>query len=102
MLITMSIVLVATGTTLLFLRQQEQQARSTQFIQHALAQARLVAEYAVSPLVFDDNKGGHELLAKLAQEPNVLYVQISDARGRVFTEVKPPGTTVPRLSLAAG
>src|SRR5438552_5165914 len=90
----MVIVLAATTTALLFLRGQATQARSDQFTQHALAQTRLVAEYAVSPLVFDDNKGARELLAKLALDPSVMYVRLDDAQGKVFAEVSASGTPV--------
>ena len=101
MLITMIIVLVATSTTLLFLRRQAAQTRSDQFVQHALVQARLVAEYAVSPMVFDDSKGGRELLAKLALDPRVQYVRIDDETGKVFAQVKLQNAVFPETPLSA-
>lgn len=101
MLITMIIVLVATGTTLLFLLRQAAQTRRDQFVQHALMQARLVAEYAVSPMVFDDSKGGRELLAKLALDPRVQYVRLDDVAGKVFAEVKLQQAMLPRMPLRA-
>ncbi len=93
MLVTMTIVLAATITMLAFLDRQAAHARGLQFEQHALAQARLVAEYAVSPLVFDDDKGARELLAKFALDTEVKYVRLDNAKGAVFAEVMPAGMT---------
>jgi two-component system, sensor histidine kinase and response regulator len=94
MLVTMVIVLAATVTMLVFLDRQANKARIDQFRQYGLAQARLVAEYAVSPLVFEDEKGARELLAKLAQDPSVKYVRIEDAKNRIFAEIMPPDARI--------
>jgi two-component system, sensor histidine kinase and response regulator len=91
MLITMVIVLAATLVIIVFLRQQSERSRSDNFVQHALAQTRLVAEYAASPLVFDDPKGASEILAKLALDPRVAYVLLSDAQGQPFAEIGASG-----------
>src|SRR5215212_8788862 len=85
-LITMIIVLAATAATLAFLQRQASDARNDQFVQRALAQTRLIAEYVVSPLVFDDNKGAGELLVKLLRDASVAYARVDDAKGAMFAE----------------
>jgi signal transduction histidine kinase/DNA-binding response OmpR family regulator/HPt (histidine-containing phosphotransfer) domain-containing protein len=87
MLITLGIVLAATASTLLFLHQQAADARRDEFERRALSQARLVAEYVVSPLVFDDAQGGREVLAKFAQDARVAYVRLDDAAGAEFARI---------------
>jgi len=94
-LITMIIVLAATATTLVFLQHEAARSRNEQFVQRALAQTRLVAEYVVGPLVFEDNKGAHELLAKLLLDPNVAYARLEDALGTPFAEAASDGATAP-------
>jgi two-component system, sensor histidine kinase and response regulator len=101
MLITLGIVLAATASTLLFLREQAARARQEAFEQRAVAQARLVAEYVVSPLVFEDAEGGREVLAKFAQGGRVAYAQLEDAKGAAFARiglVKPEAAPVPMVA----
>lgn len=102
MLITMLIVLVATLTILLFLRYQSEQSRRDNFVQNALAQTRLVAEYVVSPLVFDDAKGAREILAKLARNPHVAYIRLFDANKALFAEVTVRDSTSSIPAMPAG
>src|SRR5262249_40370890 len=71
-----------------------------QFVRRALAQTRLVAEYVVSPLVFDDANGARDLMAKLLVDPNVAYVRLQDTTGAVFAEAAQSGTSLP--TFAAG
>jgi two-component system, sensor histidine kinase and response regulator len=87
MLVTMTIVVLATAAMLAFTQRQAAKARGAEFEAAATAQARLVAEYAVSPMVFEDGPGARELLAKLALDPRVAYVRLEDAKGKVFAEV---------------
>src|SRR5690349_16647672 len=94
-LITMIIVLAATATTRIYMLRESARSRNDQFVQRALAQTRLVSEYIVGPLVFDDNKGAHELLGKLLLDPNVVYARLDDAKGAAFAEAVKVGVTQP-------
>ncbi|MBL8516629.1 MAG: response regulator [Betaproteobacteria bacterium] len=98
MLVTMTIVLAATVTMLVFVERQARQTRAEQFRQNALAQARLVAEYSAAPLVFEDAKGATELLAKLAQDPDVRYVRLLDTKSRALARVPADAAEPPALN----
>lgn len=98
----MSIVLLATLTILLFLRYQSEYERREDFTRYALAQTRLVAEYVVSPMVFDDASGARDILAKLANHPHVTYIRLYDARRRLFSEVLIGTGNVTSPAIAAG
>ncbi|MES2297479.1 MAG: response regulator [Pseudomonadota bacterium] len=106
MLITMVTVLAATLAIVLFLRQESERSRTDNYVQHALAQTRLVSEYAIGPLVFDDPKGASDILAKLALDPRVAYVLLSDAQGQPFAEIGASGAdggaAPPKLDAGGG
>ncbi|PWF48645.1 hybrid sensor histidine kinase/response regulator, partial [Massilia glaciei] len=99
-LITMLTVIAATLAILAFMREQSVRARYDNFVQHALAQTRLVAEYSVGPLVFDDAKGATEILAKLADDNGVAYIELVDAAGRRFTRIDGNGLAPPVAAAA--
>src|SRR5258705_8730988 len=98
MLITMAIVLAATLATLVFMQAQSRQARSDEFVQSSLSAARLVADYAAAPMVFDDEQGAKEILAKLALDPRVLYARLEDAKGSAFAAVGEAKPAAPALT----
>ena len=99
LLITMAIVLAATLATLVFMQAQSRQARSDEFVQSSLSAARLVADYAAAPLVFDDEQGAKEILAKLALDPRVVYARLEDAKGASFAAVGEAKPAAPALTV---
>jgi two-component system sensor histidine kinase/response regulator len=101
MLITMLTVIAAMVVILLFMREQSERTRYRNFVEHALAQTRLVAEYSVGPLVFDDDKGAGEILAKLAQDNSVAYIDLVHADGVPFARLDGDGAPVAMATLPA-
>src|SRR5271154_4178936 len=81
------ITLVATSVMLIFVELQSARAKQQDFIQQALARTRLMAEYSASPLIFEDRLGERDLLAKLIEDPQVLYIRLDNIRGETFAEM---------------
>ncbi|UCE39068.1 MAG: PAS domain-containing protein, partial [Thermoplasmata archaeon] len=48
--------------------------------------AQVVGEYCVSPLVFEDNAGAEQILAKLADVPAIIRAKVYDTNGVLFAE----------------
>lgn len=46
--------------------------------------AQVIGEYCISPLVFEDNEGAEEILAKLADVPSITKARVYDASGELF------------------
>ena len=52
----------------------------------------VLAEFAVAPLEFGDDRGAHEVLARLGTTPSVMAVAIYDADGQLFAAFIQPGS----------
>ncbi|UCE36564.1 MAG: PAS domain-containing protein [Thermoplasmata archaeon] len=48
--------------------------------------AQVISEYCVSPLVFKDNAGAEQILAKLADVPAIIRAKVYDTNGELFAE----------------
>ncbi|TAN52897.1 MAG: response regulator [Methylococcaceae bacterium] len=86
----MTVVLVTISGTLAFLYQQKAVQQREDFVRNGLALTRLVAEYTVLPVVFDDSAGALEQLSKLWQDPRVAYVSLQKSDGRLLA-IHDPG-----------
>ena len=51
---------------------------------NTIVTAQVIGEYCVSPLVFEDNVGAEEILAKLADVPSITKARVYDANGDLF------------------
>ncbi|NIM91716.1 MAG: PAS domain S-box protein [Candidatus Aminicenantes bacterium] len=60
--------------------------------------AQVIGEYCVSPLVFEDNAGAEQILAKLADVPSIVKARVYDHNLELFASFissEEPGTTSP-------
>ncbi|MGR9015148.1 MAG: EAL domain-containing protein, partial [Gammaproteobacteria bacterium] len=87
--VIMIIVLTTVVATSSFLYWQEVKQQRQDFIRNNLALAKLVAEYTVLPLVFDDMNGAEEQLSKLWQDPRVVYVRLEKANEQILVNYDP-------------
>lgn len=87
--VIMTVVLTTVVSTLGFLYWEKSQQQRLDFVRTNLALAKLVAEFTVLPLVFDDSKGAEEQLTKLWKDPNVIYVVVEKADGQILTSYDP-------------
>lgn len=87
--VIMVIVITTITTISSFLYWQKYQQQRQDFIRNNLALARLVAEYTVLPLVFDDKKGAEEQLSKLWQDPRIIFVRLEKANGEILVDYDP-------------
>lgn len=51
-------------------------------------ETRLIGEYCVTPLTFDDNKGAADVLNKLRSIPSIVKGELYDNKGKLFAEYK--------------
>lgn len=87
--VIMVIVVITVATISSFLYWQKYQQQRQDFIRNNLALVKLVAEYTVLPLVFDDKKGAEEQLSKLWQDPRIVYVRLEKTNGQILIDYDP-------------
>ena len=85
--ITISSIIIFFVTYFNFISNVDQQKNS--FIQNSLIQANLLAEFSVSPIVFQDQDGADENLEKLKSDENILRVIIFDKNQNIFAQYNP-------------
>jgi PAS domain S-box-containing protein len=51
-----------------------------------IVNARVIGEYSVSPIVFEDKNGGSDVLQKVAEIAEIKQAYIFDAQGKVFAD----------------
>ena len=85
--ITISSIIIFVVTYFNFISNVNQEKNS--FIQNSLIQANLLAEFSVSPIVFQDQDGAKENLEKLKSDENILRVIIFDNQESVFAQYNP-------------
>ena len=59
------------------------------FLQNSLVQANLLAEFSVTPLIFDDAEGAEETLNRVKKDDNILRVVIFDNKRNIFAQYNP-------------
>ncbi|MAD42406.1 MAG: hypothetical protein CL623_08455 [Arcobacter sp.] len=59
------------------------------FLQNSLIEANLLAEFSVTPLIFNDIEGAEETLNKLNKDHNILRVIIFDNDKNIFAQYNP-------------
>lgn len=74
--VVMFVVLTTITSTLLFLYWKKNIQQRDDFIHANLALAKLVSEFTVFPLVFDDKSGVEEQLSPLFKDPRVVYLRL--------------------------
>ncbi|TAK62602.1 response regulator [Methylobacter sp.] len=87
--VIMVIVVITVATISSFLYWQKYEQQRQDFIRNNLALVKLVAEYTVLPLVFDDKKGAEEQLSKLWQDPRIVYVRLENTNGQILIDYDP-------------
>lgn len=87
--VIMVIVVITVASISGFLYWQKYQQQRQDFIRNNLALVKLVAEYTVLPVVFDDKDGAEEQLSKLWQDPRILFVQLEKANGQILIDYDP-------------
>ncbi len=55
---------------------------------NALMNTRLIGEYSIAPLTFDDNPGAENILSKLSTIPGVISGTLYDRNGILFSSYK--------------
>lgn len=87
--VIMVIVVITVASISGFLYWQKYQQQRQDFIRNNLALVKLVAEYTVLPVVFDDKDGAQEQLSKLWQDPRILYARLEKANGQILIDYDP-------------
>ncbi len=87
--VIMAIVITTVATITGFLYWQNDQQQREDFVRNNLALAKLVAEYTVLPMVFDDKSGAEEQLSKLWQDPRIVYIRLEKTNGQLLVNYDP-------------
>ncbi|TRW92672.1 bifunctional diguanylate cyclase/phosphodiesterase [Candidatus Methylobacter oryzae] len=98
--VIMTVVLTTVASTLGFLYWQKNDQQRNDFVRTNLALAKLVAEFTVLPVVFDDSKGAEDQLSKLWKTPNVAYVLLEKTGGQILTNHDPSNIAAAAPTLA--
>jgi|GEM_PF-1335638 len=59
------------------------------FLQNSLIEANLLAEFSVTPLIFNDVEGAEETLSRVKKDHNILRVIIFDNKKHIFAQYNP-------------
>ena len=65
------------------------------FIQNSLIEANLLAEFVVTPLIFDDIEGAEDILNKVTKDNNILKIVIYDNNRNIFAQYNPSNILTP-------
>jgi len=89
----LSLLFIALSTYSAFILFVNYQRSSTTLLNESKLQSHLIADYAVTPLLFSDLLGGVEVLHRLKEIPNINAAIIYDEKGNEFASfVREPDT----------
>ena len=100
--VIMAVVIMTVFSISGFLYWHNDQQHRQNLIRNNLILVKLVGEYTILPLVFDDKTGAKEQLSKLLQDPRIVYVQLKNANGEIMTDYDPFDIAVRAPLLEAG
>ena len=83
-IIILLVTTVVTGIGLSFMTYYGIQSLKKEMIQNSLVNARLVADYCITPIIFDDPVGVEEVLEKLQSVPYISSANVYDNRGMLY------------------
>ncbi len=89
--ITSIILIVSTSTLLLgfiIVGLGEIKNLKSEMLLNNLMNTKLIGEYSIAPLTFDDNSGAENVLSKLSTNPNVISAALYDRSGILFASYK--------------
>lgn len=61
------------------------------FLQNSLIEANLLAEFSVTPLIFNDSEGAEETLRRVKKDNSILRIVIFDNDNNKFAQYNPSG-----------
>jgi PAS domain S-box-containing protein len=95
--IILTVAFIATGLGFTFVIISDIRTFRENMVDNAVINARLIGEYAVTPLVFNDQKGAEEILKKLSALPDMMNGYVYDNDGNLFAFYNREGamTTAP-------
>ncbi len=82
--IILTVAFVAIGLGFTFVIINDIRTFRENMIENTVINARLIGEYAVTPLVFNDPEGAREILNKLSTVPDMMNGYIYDGNGNLF------------------
>ena len=85
----MTIVIITVVVVSGFLYWHNDQQHRQDFIRNNLILVKLVGEFTILPLVFEDNEGAKEHISKLLQDPNIVYVRLKNSADRIMVDYDP-------------
>lgn len=80
--VTITVLLVSSLSYIIFTSTRDKES----LIQRMEITAKLVGEYAVSPLVFGDELGGKDIISRISSMPEILSAFIIDEKDSIFAE----------------
>lgn len=80
----LSLLLISLSVYSAFILFVNYQHRTTSLLHESQLQSQLISDYAVTPLLFSDNRGGAEVLSKLNTIESVNGATIYDENGKLF------------------
>lgn len=87
--VIMTVVIVTVVSVSGFLYWHNDQQHRQDFIRNNLVLVKLVGEYTILPLVFEDKTGTNEQLSRLLQDPRIVYIRLKNAKGEIMTDYDP-------------
>lgn len=89
--IILTVAFIATGLGFTFVIISDIRTFRDNMVDNTVMNARLIGEYAVTPLVFDDREGAQEILNKLGALPDMMNGYVYDNDGGLFASYNREG-----------
>ncbi|MBI5102047.1 MAG: PAS domain S-box protein [Nitrospirae bacterium] len=100
--IILTVAFIATGLGFTFVIINDIRTFRVNMVDNAVVNARLIGEYAVTPLVFNDQEGAGEILKKMAALPDMMNGYIYDEDGNLFAFYNREGSMITPPELPEG
>ncbi|GAF90431.1 unnamed protein product, partial [marine sediment metagenome] len=81
-ILIVSMLAIVTGFTVIIFKDIK--TFKTNMVHNTTVNARLIGEYCVTPLAFQDNAGAEEILGKLGAIPSIMNGFVYDDKGDLF------------------
>ena len=86
-IVTVSFIGLLIGTTIMYFRAMK--VLSEKLIHNSILHSKLIAEYVVTPLDFQDKNGALDIISKTGEIKELVLINLYDAQDNLFAEYGP-------------
>jgi len=96
-ILLVSVLAITSGFTVVIITNVK--SFKSEMLHSTIIKAKLIGEYCVAPLVFEDKSGAEEILQKLQADKHIMIGCVYDENGKLFAWYIKPGETIIPLDI---